>query len=983
MTHRLRPGSWSSGPPKGNPQSPVYNSGDRVLFTFARQSPGVIDISKALFVDGHSLAYRAFFALPDTLATAEGQPTNAVLGFTQMLLRILDEQKPDYLAVAFDKGKPTFRIDEFAAYKAHRKPTPDKLVPQFPLIKEFVGALGAPILEVEGWEGDDILAALTDTARSAGVETLILTGDRDALQLVGPGVRAIITLRGISETTEFDAAAVKARYGVEPGKLPDLKGLVGDPSDNLPGVPGIGPKTAVGLLERFGSLDNLLARADEVTPDRVREALKTYADDARVCRSLATIRHEVPFETAPTLDSFRYRGPDRDRLAEFLRRLEFRSLLKRLGLTEKAAGVGLFDVALPGVSGGTLGGSAPAGAARAEGRSRPIIRGRKLVQTREELAAAAPSLARVSRLSLAVALAGERPLEAGLAGLAIAADGLPETLYVPAKAAAPSAQPSLLPNLVPTPGLSFDDLRDTLGPILAATEPAKVIHGAKPLRVWLAAKGQALDGLAMDTELGAYLLDPSRARYGLESLCRELVGQDILLPDKAPEGWQSPRPGLDWPAERLCLQADMTLALADPMRAELEDKDLAELLDDVEMPLEDVLARMELVGVGIDLRALREISAELGGRIEELAAEIYVLAAEEFNINSPKQLGDILFGKLKLPTGHKTATGAYSTNAEVLEELAVSHEIVAKILQHRQLSKLKGTYTDGMAALVNPATDRLHTVFKQTVTATGRLSSAEPNLQNIPIREEEGRRIRRVFVAKPGSVLLAGDYSQIELRLMAHLSGDQGFIEAFRHGEDIHQRTASEIFGVPMDEVTPQLRGRAKAVNFGIIYGVSDFGLARSTGVGREEAGAYIQGYFDRYPGIRAWVDKTLAEARSRGFVSTLYGRRRYLPELHSANRVQRQMAERAARNAPLQGTAADIIKVAMVRIDREMRERRMASRMILQVHDELLFEAPEAEIEPLGELVKARMQGVISLDVPLDVDLKVGRNWYEMKKIG
>ncbi len=978
---------------------PVYNSGDRALFAFVRQSPGVIAISKALFVDGHSLAYRAFFALPDTLATAEGQPTNAVLGFAQMLLRILDEQKPDYLAVAFDKGKPAFRLDEFAAYKAHRKPTPDKLVPQFPLIKEFIGTLGAPILEVEGWEGDDILAALTDLAQSNGIQTLLLTGDRDALQLVGPGVKAIITLRGISETTEFDSAAVKAKYGVEPEKLPDLKGLVGDPSDNLPGVPGIGPKTAVGLLERFGSLDNLLAHADEVSPDRVREALKTYTDDAKICRSLATIRHEVPFEAPPKLDSLRYRGPDRDRLAEFLRRLEFRSLLRRLGLTEKAAAAGLFDVAARG-AGPSLkdqaefqaaGAASPAGTPEAAGavgaagpsnrppnHSRSVIRGHRLAKTREELAAAAPALARVSRLALAVALEGERPLNAGLTGLAIAADGLPQTLYVPAKAAAPSAPPSL----IPAEGLSFDDLEEVLGPILAAAEPVKVIHGAKPLRVWLAAKGQTLRGLALDTELGAYLLDPSRAKYGLESLCRELAGQDILLPDKTPEGWQPPAAGLDWPAERLCLQADMTLALADPMRAELADKDLDELLDDVEMPLEDVLARMELVGVGIDLKALREMSAELGRRIEELAAEIYALAGGEFNINSPKQLGDVLFGKLKLPAGRKTATGAYSTNAEVLEELAVSHDIVEKILQHRQLSKLKGTYTDGMAALVNPATGRLHTVFKQTVTATGRLSSAEPNLQNIPIREEEGRRIRRVFVPAPGHVFLAGDYSQIELRLMAHFSGDQAFIEAFRRGEDIHQRTASEIFGVPMGEVTPQLRSRAKAVNFGIIYGVSDFGLARNTGVGREEAAAYIEGYFSRYPGIRSWVDKTLAEARSRGFVSTLYGRRRYLPELGSANRVQRQMAERAARNAPLQGTAADIIKLAMVRIDREMRERRMESRMILQVHDELLFEAREAEIEPLGELVRARMQGVINLDVPLDVDLKIGPNWYEMKKI-
>ncbi len=950
-------------------------------------------MSKALLVDGHSLAYRAFFALPDTLATAEGQPTNAVLGFAQMLLRILDEEKPDYLAVAFDKGKPTFRLDEFADYKAHRKPTPDKLRPQFALIKEFVGALRAPTVEVEGWEGDDILAALADLTRAQGIEVLILTGDRDALQLVGPGVKAIMTLRGISETSKFDAEAVREKYGVDPVQLPDLKGLVGDPSDNLPGVPGVGPKTATALLAKFGSLDSLLERVEEVTPDRVRDALKTFAEDARVCRSLATIRHEVPFEERLEVESLRYRGPDRDRLAEFLRRLEFRALLKRLGLAEKAAASGTLFAdtgteprVAAGAAKATLSGPAVArpsaegsGASTpAAAKAREVVRGRKVASTRGELAEAATLLSRAARLALAFTLDGERPLQAKLTGLAIAADGLSETVYVPLTAAAPSAPATL----IRPDGLSFEDLRDILGPLLTSPEPAWVMHAAKPLRVWLGGRGLALSGLALDTELGAYLLDASRFKYTLEGLCRELVGQDILLSDQAPEGWRPPVPGLTWAGERLCLQADMTLALADPMRAELADKDLDDLLDEMEMPLEHILVDMELAGVGIDAKALKEMSVELGRRIDGLSGEVYGLAGQEFNLNSPKQLSEVLFNKLKLPHGRKTGTGAYSTNADVLEELAVTHEVVAKILLHRQLTKLKGTYTDGMAALIDPTTRRLHTVFKQTVTATGRLSSAEPNLQNIPVREEEGRRIRRVFVAAPGHVLLAGDYSQIELRLMAHLSGDEAFIQAFLRGEDIHQRTASEIFGVPMDQVTPELRNRAKAVNFGIIYGVSDFGLARNTGVPREEAAAFIEGYFARYPGIRGYVDRILAEGRSRGFVTTLYNRRRYLPELHSSNRTLRGMAERAARNTPLQGTAADIIKVAMVRIGRELRERGLKSRMILQVHDELLFEVPEGEVPAMSELVKTRMESVIQLDVPLDVDLKIGPNWYEMKKV-
>jgi DNA polymerase-1 len=940
----------------------------------------VARVSKALFVDGHSLAYRAFFALPDTLATAEGQPTNAVLGFAQMLLRILEEEKPDYLAVAFDKGKPAFRLEEFAEYKAHRKPTPEKLRPQFALIKELVVALGGTAVEVDGWEGDDILAALTDLARSREIETLILTGDRDTLQLAGPGVNCIITLRGISETSKFDADAVREKYGVDPSQLPDLKGLVGDPSDNLPGVPGIGPKTALALLGKFGSLDSLLERLDEVTPERVRDALKTYAADARVCRSLATIRHAVPFEAELDVESFRYKGLDRDRLAGFLRRMEFRALLKRLGLAEKAAAAGtLFAEAreereddAPGLRSGR-----PTMTAR-PARARDVVRGRRLVSSLVDLAAAAETLAGAARLALAVTFDGERPLQAQVMGLAIAAEDIPETIYIPLAAAAPSAPTTLLG----PPGLSFDELRGGLGALLSSPTPCKIMHGAKPFRVWLGGGNLTLGGVALDTELGAYLLDASRLKYTLESLCRELTGQDILLPDQEPENWRPSVPGLTWAGEKLCLMADMTLAVADPMRAELADKDLCVLLDKMEMPLQEVLVNMELAGVGIDAGTLGEMSAELGGRIAELANDIYAVAGRQFNLNSPRQLGEVLFTDLKLRPGSKTGAGAFSTNAEVLEDLAVTHPVAAKILLHRQLTKLKGTYTDGMAALINPETRRLHTVFKQTVTTTGRLSSAEPNLQNIPVREEEGRRIRRVFIAAPGHVLLAGDYSQIELRLMAHLSRDEAFVQAFLRGEDIHQRTASEIFGVPMNEVTPELRNKAKAVNFGIIYGVSDFGLARNTGVPREEAAAFIGGYFQRYPGIRTFVDRTLTEGRSRGFVTTLYGRRRYLPELHTQNRTLRGMAERAARNTPLQGTAADIIKVAMVRIGEEIRARGLGSRMILQVHDELLFEVPESEVAEMSALVKTRMEGVIGLEVPLEVDLKIGPNWYAMKKV-
>jgi len=947
----------------------------------------VVAVPKALFIDGHSLAYRAFFALPDTLATAEGQPTNAVLGFAQMLLRIIEEEKPDFVAVAFDKGRPEFRLEEYAEYKAQRKPTPDKLKPQIPLIKEFLQALRAAVVEVEGYEGDDVLAALTDLARREGVEAVIVTGDRDALQLVRPGVRAVITVRGISETVTFDSRAVEEKYGVPPERLPDLKGLSGDQSDNLPGVPGVGPKTAVALLKRFGTLDDVLAHAAEVGSERLRRALEEHADDARMCRDLATIRHDVPFEKPPRLEDFRFTGWDEDRLADFLRRLELRSLLRRLGLAEKAAARGRLS----------------------PGRS-SLVRGRRLVCTREELARAASVLSRAGRIALAVRLDGERPLEAWLKGVAVAADGLPETIYVPVLAGPSRGRPAAGgagsdlftgcagdgPQAAGSPAVSFRDFAEFLGPVLTAAEPAKVAHGVKPFLVWLASRqewpgrwapvgadaaGPPVGGLALDTEIGAYLLDPSRSSYGLESLAREFVGEDVVLSPEPPEGWTPPAPGLDWAAERLCLEADITLALADPMRAELEDKDLDGLLEEMEMPLEEVLASMEFCGVGVDAEALKDMSRELGRRIDELASEIYGLAGEEFNINSPRQLGRILFDKLGLPAGRRTATGAYSTKAEVLEELAGSHEIVAKILEHRHLVKLKGTYTDGMAPLINPVTGRLHTVFKQTVTATGRLSSAEPNLQNIPVREEVGRRIRRVFVPAEGCLLLAGDYSQIELRVMAHLSGDPALVEAFRRGEDIHQRTASEVFGVPMDEVTPELRSRAKAVNFGIIYGQTEFGLSRSLGISREEAAAYIRSYLDRYTGVRAYVERVVAEARRCGYVTTLFNRRRYLPELDSSNRTKRQFAERAARNTPIQGTAADIIKMAMVRIWREMRRRGLRARMILQVHDELVFEVPEVEVDVLAAMVRDRMEGVVSLDVPLKVDMKLGPNWCEMRR--
>ncbi|MDQ7794880.1 MAG: DNA polymerase I [bacterium] len=884
-------------------------------------------MAKAVFIDGHSLVHRAFFALPDSWVTAEGLYTNAVYGFLTMLLRLREEEKPDYLAVVFDTGRPTFRHTEFGEYKAHRPGTPDRLRGQIPLLKETLEVLGIRSYEMEGYEADDVLATLARKSGEAGAETLIVTGDRDFLQLVDEKTRAVLTMKGISETVVFDPELVRQRYGVSPSGFADFRGLVGDPSDNLPGVPGVGPKTAARLLEEFGSLDAVLDGVDRVRPERLGDTLRQHAEQARLTRALARLKDDVPLTFA--LEDCRIRPYDSGQVAALFRRLEFRSLLKKLGLEERAT-------------------TAPS----------PVEV--TLVQTVDELEQAVTGLAGAESLDLAFALGAGHPIRANLRGLALTAPGRP-VFYVP-------VGDGLLAS-----GIPEDRAMEAIGGFLAQTCPRLRVADLKSFSVALGRRGIRIETPAFDPTVAAYLLDPGRFGYALDSLAREYLDEDVYLPGAGKRGEE---PDL---RQVLPLQVELVQRLSPVLERRLAEDGLDRLFREVEMPLSRVLAGMELAGVGLDRQGLEEMASELGRRIGQALSDIHRLAGRVFNPNSPRQLAEVLFEDLSLPPVKKTRKGAVSTDVEVLEELADRHQVVARILEHRQLVKLKGTYVDGLRSLLDPVTGRVHTSFNQTVTATGRLSSAEPNLQNIPIRLELGRRIRKVFVPyRRDHLLLAADYSQIELRVLAHLSGDPTLVEAFRQGEDIHARTAREVFG----EVNPEFRARAKAVNFGLIYGMTDYGLSRDLGVPVSEAARYIEQYFQRYSRVQDFFTGIVEQARQFGYVSTILGRRRYLPELKSANRQTRGFAERAARNTPIQGSAADIIKLAMVRVQAELERKGLRARMILQVHDELLFEVPPDELEPVMVLAREEMTGAFVLAVPLVVDLKVGPNWYDVRKI-
>lgn len=866
-----------------------------------------------LVLDGSSLIFRAFYALPG-LSDSHGQPTGAIFGFSNMLTKLMAEQQPDLMVLAFDKSRHTFRTERYADYKGTRDKTPEELLSQFPLLREFAANMGIPFLEKDNYEADDIIGTLATQAAAKGYDVRVITGDRDALQLVRPNLRVLLTKKGISEIKDYDTAAFEEEYGFEPLKLIDLKGLMGDTSDNIPGVPGVGPKTASKLLLAYGSVENVLAHVGEVSGKKLKENLQTYADQARLSKELATIELHVP-DLAFAEEDYRIQ-PDMEKMQAFCDDHELRAVWRNF---ERLYGPAELALDLDGGENG----------AAAQDLSYDLW-DEEAVKT----AVKAPYLA-VSGI-----FSGLAPF-VSLEGLAVVAGPDAEKAGFVARDSA--AFPALLQ--------------------LLESDQQAVVFGLKRYDQ-AGLRGQKA---FFDVELAAYLLEPERSKYALSELSQK------YLQEAAPESFDDEKAQAVWEAKAIS-------RLYPLLGAKLEEEKLTHLMDTIELPLVEVLAAMEQNGVYVNRAHLAEKTEEVAGRLQTIEAAIYEMAGHDFNLNSPKQLGVVLFEELGLPVRKKTKTG-YSTNAEVLESLRLEHPIVEQILAYRLWSKLKSTYLDGIAGLIRTDTGRVHTSFNQTVTATGRLSSSDPNLQNIPVRTEEGRMIRALFEPGEGyDCLLSADYSQIELRLLAHMSGDENFIDAFKRGQDIHARTAAEVFGIPLDEVTPELRRHAKAVNFGIVYGISDFGLARNLHISRKEAGDYISRYFERYPGVRAFMDKVVAEAHETGYVTTMFGRRRELPAIKSRNFNQRMLAERMAMNTPIQGTAADVIKLAMIAAYRKLREAGVKSRILLQVHDELVLEVKESEIETVQAILHEAMEHVVSLSVPLSIDVHWGRNWAEAK---
>jgi DNA polymerase I len=875
---------------------------------------------KLILIDGNSLVYRAFFALPTTLTTPSGQVSNAVYGFTSMLIRLLIDERPDAVAVAFDSAGPTWRHGHYEGYKANRQATPDELRTQFPLVKEVLAALAIPIFELPGHEADDLLATLTNQAHQAGDEVLVVTGDRDAFQLIGEsGVRVMTTRRGITDIVIYDRAKVIERYGVTPEQVPDFLGLKGDPSDSIPGVPGVGDKTAAKLVQQFGSVEGIYDRLDEVGSDKLRGVLATHRDQAEMSKQLAVLNRELP--VAIDMDQAKIGGWDEENVRSVFSRLEFRTLLERF---ETKLAETLTPALMP-----------------LEVDVRRLSAGQLI-----DYLSASTEIA-VAGLEIA------GPDNGAIAGLALAF---------------PAADK---PQAVIVESGEMDE------PALTAltrwlNEPSRTIaiYDLKNRQKQLEALGLSLQGSLFDPLLAAYLLAPADLSYDLEHLAHRWL--ERRLPDKEETA----------PDELLGAHAAAAMGLVEALRPALDEESLFPVFNDIEIPLSRVLARMETYGVGLDRVFLSKLARELADSLAGLAEEIYLLAGEEFNINSPQQVGQVLFDKLGLTPGRKTKVkAAYATDAAVLAKLAAAHPIVPLLLEYRELTKLKSTYIDALPKLIDQTTGRIHTTFNQTVTATGRLSSSNPNLQNIPTRTDLGRRIRQAFVpAHRDEKLLAADYSQIELRLLAEFSGDEALKDAFKQGVDIHTRTAAEVFEVGLGEVTTELRRYAKAVNFGIIYGMSAFGLAEQLGISQEAAKDYIVRYFRRYPAVEGYLKETVAQAYRQGYVTTISGRRRYLPELQSANFNERSFGERVATNAPLQGSAADIIKLAMINIDNYLSESGLQTRMVLQVHDELIFEVPPLEESAAQKEIKRLMENAYTLSVPLEVNLAFGRNWGETK---
>ncbi len=885
---------------------------------------------RVYLIDGSSYIYRAYYAIRH-LSNSRGEATNAIYGFTKMLLTLLREEQPDRVAVIFDAKGPTFRKKLYPEYKANRSAMPEDLVPQIPLIKDIVRAFNLPAVELSGYEADDIIATLAKRYAELGLDITVVTGDKDLMQIVGERVRLLDTMKkkvsGRDEVIE--------RFGVPPEQVLEILGLAGDNSDNIPGVPGIGEKTASSLIQEFGSIENLLANIDRVKGKKRQENLREFADQARLSRQLADLIYDLEIDIA--LDDLLLEEPDREALEVLFRKLEFPKLLQEFSAEKpQTAENGDYQAVL----------------------------------TVAELDGMIEQLRSAGRFALDTETTSLVAVQAELVGLSFAIR--PEHgWYVPVGHRYLGVPQQLDQQLV----------LEKLRPLLEDAGFKKVGQNIKYDALVLRNAGIELVGIDTDTMVLSYVTHPQSKSHGLDALAMEhLHHQMIPYAEMTGRGKKQicfSEVEVEKAVRYAAEDADLTWRLAEKLLPQLAEGGAEKLFHEVEMPLVDVLTRMEWRGIRIDAPFLGELSMQLGKKLGILEGEIHDLASGPFNINSPKQLGEVLFEKLGLAKGKKTKTG-WSTNVDVLNSLAAEHDIAAKILEYRSVSKLKSTYTDALPKLLNPATGRLHTSFNQAVTATGRLSSSDPNLQNIPIRTAEGRRIREAFIPEDGWVLLSADYSQVELRVMAHMADVPALKESFVAGEDIHRRTASEIFNIFPEMVTDEMRRQAKTINFGVLYGMGAFSLAKDLGIGRAEAQQFIDHYFERYPAIRQYMEEKRAEAREHQYVTTILGRHCAIPEISSNNGAVRSYAERNAINYPIQGSAADIIKVAMVNIDRRLYAEQLETRMLLQVHDELVFEVPEAELEHVRELIRVEMETAVSLDLPLKVDIGTGDNWAE-----
>ncbi|MFJ9498567.1 DNA polymerase I [Brevibacillus centrosporus] len=883
-------------------------------------------MSHFVLIDGNSIANRAFYALP-LLSTSTGLHTNAVLGFTTMLLKVIEEMKPTHIMVAFDAGKVVFRHSEYADYKGGRAKTPPELSEQFPLIRELLDAFSIQRFELEGYEADDIIGTLTKRADEQAWKTTVITGDKDMLQLVSEHVSVALTRKGVSEIELYTPQEIQDKYGLAPLQIIDLKGLMGDTSDNIPGVPGVGEKTALKLLHEYGSVEEVLANVDRVSGKKLQENLRENVDKAKMSKELATILREAPVEL--DVQETGYDGYDGALLSEFFKRMEFKSLLSKIKVDAPVEG---------------------------EGQAANAAPFHFEVVTEESAAKFAEKL--TSPMAFYVEMDGDNYHHAPIIGFGLSADDV--NLYVPWDQAKEWKAFSQWLEDSTKEKWTFDGKRDTVG---------------------LAWHDQDIKGIGFDVYLASYLLNATESNPTLDSIASQYA-QVRVRPDDEVYGKGAKRllPEEDVISEHVAHKAAAIWQSVPVLREQLAENKMNELLNDLEAPLSMVLALMEKQGIKVNRDRLEQMGVDLDAKLEGLTKQIYELAGQTFNINSPKQLGEILFDVLDLPVLKKTKTGP-STSADVLEKLAPYHPIIDAILTFRQLGKLRSTYIEGLTKEIHSKSSKVHTLYNQATTATGRLSSTEPNLQNIPIRMEEGRKIREAFIpSEEGWYMLAADYSQIELRILAHISGDENLIDAFQKGMDIHTRTAMDVFGVEEGEVTSLMRRQAKAVNFGIVYGISDYGLSQNLNITRKEAGDFIERYFSVFSGVKLWMEEIVKQAKQDGFVTTLLNRRRYLPDIRSSNFNLRSFAERTAMNTPIQGTAADVIKLAMIRMQDSLQEKGLKSRMLLQVHDELVFEVPQDELEMMKQLVPEVMESALKLDVPLKVDVSFGHTWYEAK---